>query len=288
MMRKKYGVLSLALVMIASAFLIFWLVKDIKISVMNPKGIIAFKEKNLITISTLLMLIVVVPVFILTVIVTWKYREGKKDTKYTPDWDNSHIIEMIWWGVPCVIIVILSVLTWQSSHELDPFKPLEGKGEPLTIQVIALEWKWLFLYPNEKIATVNFIQFPKATPIRMILTADAPMNSLWIPELSGQIYAMPRMRTELHLIADEVGEFRGSSANLSGTGFAGMTFIAKASEKEEFDRWVARVQSAHQQLDLNTYEALAKPSEYAPVALYALEKEDLFDWVMKKYMEPVM
>ncbi len=263
----------------------FYYGKDI--AVLEPAGMIALKEKDLIEVATYLMLIVVIPVFIITVVFAWKYRAGNNKAKYDPEWNHSHVAEAIWWGFPCFIILILSILTWKSSHELDPFKPLKSDVKPVKIQVVALQWKWLFIYPEYDIATVNVVAFPVNTPINFELTSDAPMNSFWIPKLGGQIYAMPGMRSKLHLIADQGGDFRGSSANLSGRGFAGMTFTAKATSKEEFDAWVTAAKSSTQVLDLTTYKELAKPSEYNPPAIYTLQKADLFDWIVMKYMMPM-
>lgn len=178
---------------------------------------------------------------------------------------------------------MLGVITWKGCVELDPFRPLEMNKKPLKIQVIALQWKWLFIYPEQKIATVNFFQFPEQTPINFDVTADAPMNSFWIPELGGQIYAMPGMNSKLHLMADREGSFRGSSANLSGTGFSGMRFIAKASSDADFNTWVESVKQSNQSLD---YDQLVKPSSYVPEAFYLLADENLYDQVVMKYMIP--
>jgi cytochrome o ubiquinol oxidase subunit II len=252
------------------------------IDVLEPKGMIGERERELMITASLLMLIVVIPVFILTWFFAWKYREGHK-LKHEPNWEHNYIAEYCWWGVPIVIIIILAVTTWKSSHDLNPFKPIENGKKPVVIQVVALDWKWLFLYPEQGIATVNFVQFPEKTPINFAITSDAPMNSFWIPQLGGQIYAMPAMRSKLHLIANEPGSFRGVSANISGKGFAGMKFIAKASTDEEFDQWVLKVKQAGQHLD---YEKLASPSEYHPVEVYILDQQDLFDRILMKYMMP--
>ena len=259
-----------------------WFLQGIDIDVLNPMGMIALKQRSLIYTSTLLMLIVVIPVFILAVVIAWKYRASNEKAKYTPDWDNNILAECIWWGFPLAIIVILSVVVWKSSHELDPFKPIESNAKPITIQVVALQWKWLFIYPEYNIATVNFIQFPEKTPLNFEITADAPMNSFWIPKLGGQIYAMAGMKTKLHLIANEVGIFRGSSANLSGEGFAGMTFTAEASEASDFDKWVRSIQKSSPSLNLETYHQLAKPSSNNPVASYKLQDKDLFEQIVRK------
>ncbi len=153
--------------------------------------------------------------------------------------------------------------------------------------MVALQWKWLFIYPEQKIATVNFFHFPEQTPINFEITSDAPMNSLWIPQLGGQIYAMPGMRTKLHLIADEPGAFRGSSANLSGEGFAGMHFVATSSTQADFDEWVHSQKQKEKFLDRSSYKQLAKPSENNPEATYLLKDNDLFDQIIMKYMMPM-
>ncbi len=258
-----------------------------QIVVLNPKGVIGLKEKELMTLATVLMLIVVVPVFILTFAFAWKYRADNKKAKYTPQWADHPIAEMIWWGVPCVIVIILSVFAWKKSHELDPFKPLSSPaGDPIRIQVVALQWKWLFIYPDYKIASMNFFQVPENIPINFEITADAPMNSFWIPQLGGQVYAMPAMRTKLHLIANEIGSYAGSSANLSGKGFAGMRFIAKATSEADFNTWIAQARTSPLILDHASYENLVKPTEKNPVASYVVKEEDLFDQILMKYMMP--
>jgi cytochrome o ubiquinol oxidase subunit 2 len=254
------------------------------IPVLNPKGAIGIQQRELIVISSLLMCIVVIPVFIIMFIFSWKYREGKNQSKYLPNWDHSILAECIWWGVPFIIIVILAVITWRSTHELNPFKPIENGKEPITIQVVALDWKWLFIYPELGIATVNYIQFPEKTPLNFEISSDAPMNSFWIPQLGGQIYAMPGMRTKLHLIANEIGDFRGSSSNISGKGFAGMVFRAVSSDEEAFDEWVEEVRASPYILSEEEYRYLAMPSEYDPVIYYSEVKEGLFEEIVMKFM----
>lgn len=285
-MKKKCKILFFILLSLAVIVLSVVYLSSINIAVLYPKGMIALKERNLFIIITLIMLIVVVPVFILTWVISWKYREGNK-AKYTPDWDKHLLSESIWWGLPCAIVLVMGILVWKSTHELDPFKPLASNKKPVRVQVVALQWKWLFIYPEQRIATVNFLQFPEQTPINFEVTADAPMNSFWIPELAGQIYAMPGMSTKLHLIANEEGDFRGSSANLSGSGFAGMKFIAKASSQAAFYKWVESVKQSSNLLNLREYHELVEPSENNAVASYVLQKEDLYDWIVMKYMMPM-
>lgn len=285
-MKKAFKVALVALLVIGVIAWTALYISTHDFPVLNSKGTIGERESDLIATASLLMLIVVIPVFILTWAFAWRYRESNVKAKHTPDWEHNAIAEYCWWGVPLFIIGILAVVTWTSSHELNPFKPIENGKKPVAIQVVALEWKWLFIYPEEGIATVNFIQFPEKTPIKFEITADAPMNSFWIPALGGQIYAMPAMRTKLHLIAKEPGNFKGVSANISGEGFAGMTFVAKASSQEEFDQWVHSVKQSQKQLSLDAYNQLVEPSQYQPVSTYVLQKQDLFDWIVMKYMMP--
>lgn len=283
--KNKIGFFLLVLFGIVAVGLV-WLYSD-RIAVLNPQGIIGEKQRDLLMTSTLLMLIVVIPALVLPFAIVWKYRASNKKAKYTPNWDYHWLIESIWWGVPLVIILVLGVITWRSCHELDPFKPLDSEKKPVRIQAVALQWKWLFIYPDYQIATVNFIQFPEQTPINFEITADAPMNSFWIPELGGQVYAMSGMRSKLHLIANGPGTYRGVSANFSGRGFAGMSFTAKSSSQEEFDQWIASVKQSSNLLSLDQYKQLVRPSEYQSAATYTLADSKLFDWIIMKYMMPM-
>jgi cytochrome o ubiquinol oxidase subunit 2 len=257
-----------------------------KISVLFPKGWIGLEQRNLLFIVQALMLIVIIPVYILTFIFSWIYRADNPKGKYDPNLVDNFTAEFFWWGIPIVMVAIVSVLTWVKTYELDPYKPLIAENKEMTIQVVSLRWKWLFIYPEEKIAAVNFFQIPKDTPIRFELSADSPMNSFWLPSLGGQIYTMPAMTTILNLIANDLGDFRGSSANISGEGFSGMTFIAKASTKEDYDSWVKSVQQSPKKLDAKEYERLLIPSEYDPVQLFQLTDSTLFENIVNKYMHP--
>lgn len=254
------------------------------IAVLFPKGIIALEERNLLLIIQALMFLVIIPVYILTFVFSWKYRSDNPKAKYDPDLVDNRLAEYIWWGLPLIMTLIVGSLTWFKTYELDPYKPISSEKPEMTIQAVALQWKWLFLYPEEKIASVNFLQIPTKTPVHFEITADAPMNSLWIPHLGGQIYAMPNMRTELHLVADETGDFFGSSANLSGIGFAGMHFITRASSEEEYRQWVEEAKQSGKTLNLEEYNKLAKPSENHRVEMYQLEDLNLFEQILMKYM----
>jgi cytochrome o ubiquinol oxidase subunit 2 len=290
-MKKK----TLRFMLLFSAFILFLFLvmqpltilqyRD-QIAMLFPKGIIALKERNLLFILQAMMLLVIIPVYILTFIFSWKYRAVHNPKgKYDPDLVDNRLAEYIWWGLPFVMTLIISILTWVKTHELDPYKPIESNKKPITIEVVALQWKWLFIYPEEKIASLNFVQFPENTPIHFIITADAPMNSFWIPHLGGQIYAMPAMKTELNLMANEVGDFRGSSANLSGEGFADMHFIAKATTEEAYHHWVKTTQESSHSLNIEEYKKLALPGKGTPTS-YQLKEDKLFDHIMMKYMHP--
>ncbi len=262
------------------------LIQSGNVAVFSPKGAIALEERNLIINTILLMLIVVIPVFILIFSFTWIFRADNTEAKYTPNWTHNPRLELMWWLPPFLIIAALSVMTWKSTHQLDPYRPIESSVPPITIEVVALDWKWLFIYPDQHIATVNFVEFPVNTPVNFLITGDAPMNSFWIPQLGGQIYAMAGMRTQLHLIANEEGSFNGSSANYSGRGFSGMKFIAKSTSQNEFDEWLASVKNATTTLSFDEYNKLREPSENNPVAYYRGAEQGLFDSIIMKYMAP--
>ena len=254
-------------------------------AILRPEGLIGEKQRDLIVFATGLMLIVVIPVFILTGFIVFKYREDKKGT-YRPKWDHHRGLELLWWGFPFAIIVILSVVTWYSSHDLDPYKPLVSQTKPVKVQVIALEWKWLFIYPEEDIATVNYLKFPKNTPINFEITADAPMNSFWIPKLGGQVYAMNGMTTKLHLMANQTGVYEGSSANLSGEGFAGMRFKAHSVSQDTYRQWLETTTQSSKELSYKSYQELAQPSSDVPPAFYYVSDNELYNKVIMKYMQP--
>ncbi len=280
---KIFRFAFIVLLLIAIAALTTLYVVSHDIAVLEPDGFIGKSERDLFFDSALLMLLVVIPAAVLCLAFAWRYRASNKKAKYSPEWEDSALAETIWWCVPFLIIIVLSVITWKTSHDLNPFKPIESKKQTLTVQVVALEWKWLFIYPEQEIATVNYLQIPVGRPVRFEITADAPMNSFWIPKLGGQIYAMPAMRSELYLIADNPGSFRGHSANISGKGFAGMEFETKATSEEDFDKWAHSVKSSSKELNWEGYRELVTPTMNAPVTLFQLEEENLFELIMKQY-----
>ena len=252
-------------------------------TLLDPKGQVGIEQRNLILIATGLMLLVVIPVIFMTIAFAWKYRASNKAATYTPDWSHSTKIEVAVWSIPVLIIIALGYVTYLSTHKLDPYRPLDSDVKPVQIDVVALDWKWLFIYPEQGIATVNKIVFPANTPVNFRVTSDAVMNSFFIPGLGGQIYAMAGMQTKLHLIADRNAEMDGISANYSGAGFTGMKFKAISTSQEEFDAWVAEVKAAPKQLDQAEYDALAKPSQNNPAASYSAYTPDLFQKIVDKY-----
>jgi len=254
-----------------------------KWTLLDPKGQVGLDERNLIITATILMLLVVVPVIIMTFAFAWKYRASNKDAVYAPKWSHSTKIEIAVWLVPVLIIIALGYVTYKSTHALDPYRQLESDVKPITIEVVAMDWKWLFIYPEQGIATVNKIVFPAHTPVNFRVTSDTVMNSFFIPGLGGQIYAMAGMQTKLHLIANQNAEMDGISANYSGAGFTGMKFKAIATTQEEFDAWVSEVKKAPKQLEQAEYEALSKPSQNNPVELYSSYTPNLFQLIIDKY-----
>jgi cytochrome o ubiquinol oxidase subunit II len=257
------------------------------VAILNPKGTIAYQERNLIFTAVALMLIIVIPMLSVAYFFAWRYRAGNKRGHYQPEGDESLKGGIIWWVIPSLVVLGLIVVLWRGAHALDPHKPLNAPGvKPLTIQVVALNWKWLFIYPEQHIATVNFVEFPEGTPVNFELTADAPMNSFWIPQLGGQMYAMPGMENQLHLMADGPGEYNGSAAEINGQGFAGMKFVAKSGTQADFDAWVASVKQSTASLTWDEYNKLAEPSENNPRAFYSSVDSDLYYKIIMKYMVP--
>lgn len=254
-----------------------------QIIVMDPKGPIGEAQKDLIIFTTILCLVILIPVFALTGFIIYRYRDkpGSKAT-YRPNWSHNTAMEATWWAIPIIIIGILAVVTVQSTHALEPSKPIQSDKEPLVVQVTSLDWKWLFKYPEQGIATVNYLYIPEDVPVKFELTADAPMNSFWIPQLGGQIYTMSGMAMTLNLQADEPGLYYGAAANFSGEMFAHMRFDVHATSQEEFDAWVGKVKDSAPELTMEGYTALAEPGT-AEQAEYSSFPNGLFEKIVTKY-----
>lgn len=252
--------------------------------VMDPKGPIGMQEKDLIILAILLMLIPVIPVIVMTFWFAWRYRASNEKATYQPDFEHSNRIEAVVWAVPTLIIIALGAVTWISTHELDPRAPLahvsQPNVKPIEVEVVSLDWKWLFIYPEYNIATVNEMALPVGTPVHFKLTSATVMNSFFIPQLGSQIYTMTGMETQLNLRADHIGEYDGISANYSGHGFAGMKFKAVALDDAGFKAWVAKAQAAPAPLDAAAYAQLAKPGMEFKPTYYATVEPMLFHKVL--------
>lgn len=261
---------------------------------LNPSGDIAAQQGKLIIVSTVLMLLIIVPVIILTLVFAWRYRQSNTEAQYDPDWDHSTLLELVIWAAPLLIIIALGAITWISTHTLDPYRKLYRLDEarvipegtkPLVVEVVALDWKWLFIYPEQGIATVNELAAPVDVPIHFKITASTVMNSFYIPALAGQIYAMPGMQTQLHAVINKPGDFEGFSANYSGHGFSHMRFRFHGLDAAGFDRWVQEAKSSQGDLTRASYLQLEQPSEREPVRRYAKVADGLFKAVLNRCVD---
>ena len=269
------------------ALVLYALLHGADLRILNPQGPIGSEEKFVINITLLLCSFIVIPVFIFLFTFAWKYRASNEDVhkEHAPDWDHdSWTAELSWWLGPTLIVVFLAILSWQTTNQLDPFKSLQSSNPPINIQVVALNWKWLFIYPDYGIASVNMVEFPENTPVHFYITSDGPMNSFWIPSLGGQIMAMPGMTTQLNLLANTNGTYNGVSSNMSGEGFAGMTFNAHSVSESVFQSWVTYVKAMSHPLNIATYAELAKPSSNVPVSYYSSVQPELYTTNVMKYM----
>lgn len=251
---------------------------------LSPQGPVGARERDLILLATGVMLMVVIPVIVLTLVFAWRYRETNTEATYAPRWSHSTAIEVVVWGIPCVIVAALGIIIWHTTHQLDPYRPLESRTEPVEVDVVAMDWKWLFIYPQYGVASLNELAVPVGTPVNFRITAESTMNALFIPQLGSMVYAMSGMQTKLHLLADHPGTYDGRSAAYSGSGFSDMHFKTHATSRAEFDAWVARARASGRTLDDATYRALKRPSSRDPVTLYATVPPRLFQAVVDQYM----
>ena len=249
----------------------------------DPKGPIGDTERLVIIVSFALMLIVVIPVFIMAIWFPWKYRASNTKAPYEPKWSHSTKIESVVWLVPAVIVTVLGIIVWKTTHQLDPHKPIETGVKPIIIEAISLDWKWLFIYPDQQIATVNQIVFPANVPLSFKLTSATVMTSFFIPQLGSQIYAMAGMQTQLHLLADEPGTYAGQNQQFSGDGYADMNFKALAVSQGEFESWISKIRQSPDKLDMGRYQELEEPSRDNPVTYFSTIAPNLFEHILGKY-----
>lgn len=261
--------------------------------VLSPSGYIAAQQRDLLVISTLLMLLIIIPVMGLTIFFAWRYS-ARRDSRYDPDWHHSTGLELVIWAAPLLIIICLGAITWTGTHKLDPFRPLTNIGErrpvaedvkPLEVEVVALDWKWLFIYPDYGIATVNEAAAPVDRPISFHLTSSTVMNAFYVPALAGMIYAMPSMESQLHAVMNYPGDYEGFSANYSGAGFSQMRFRFHGLDQTGFDAWVEKARTGGGTLDRTAYQELAKPSVGAPIQTFGTVDPELFQRVVNRCVE---
>ena len=260
------------------------LLQDKNIALFHHRGMIAQEQFLLIFINMGLMLFLAIPALFMFYFIAWKYRESNTNAEHEPAKRHNKSLVLTMWLVPTVLAVILATIMIPATHKLEPNKKIIADKKPMTIQVVAMRWKWVFIYPEQNIATVNFVQIPEDTPVTFELTADdAPMTSFWIPNLGGMLYAMTGHNNQLNLIADTPGDYPGSSAEINGEGFAGMQFTAQASSQKDFDTWLQGVKRSPTALDTAEYNKLLKPSEDQPEAFYSSTEADMYATVLKKY-----
>jgi cytochrome o ubiquinol oxidase subunit 2 len=251
-------------------------------SILRPNGTIGLIERNILFRAFWIMMIVVIPVFVMTAWFAWRYRASDTNARYDPNWMSAKV-DAIVWVIPALIVLSLGIHVWMFTHQLDPYKAIEPAAEPLRVEVVAQDWKWLFVYPDEGIAAVNELAFPSDKPLSLKITSDTVMNSFFIPGLGGQIYAMAGMQTQLNLLAEEPGRFLGRNTQYSGAGFPDQTFEAIAMSDADFEAWVEKVKQSGGALDAEAYDELAKPSIAHPVVYYATVESGLFGRIIARY-----
>ncbi len=251
----------------------------------NPQGLISHQQHNLFMLILILLGVAAVPVILFLYYTAWRFRESNTKAVHTPNARDGKVLLFSIWAYPILFFCLFVAILWPATFKIQPHKAIANAGKPLVIQVIAMRWKWLFLYPDQDIASVNYVQLPANRPVTFALTADdAPMSSFWIPNLGGQLYAMTGMVNQLNLMPGKLGSFPGSTAEINGAGFADMKFTTNVGTQAEFDTWVDSVRQSDSSLDMPTYNKLLKPSEANSSALYGSYQNNLYDTVIMKYM----
>ena len=262
---------------------------------LDPSGDVARRQSDIMIVTTVITLLIIVPVLIAIAVVAWRYRASNKQAHYDPEWDHSPQLELVVWAAPLLIIIAVGAISWIGTHQLDPYRPLDrvAPGQPvaagttpLEVDVVSLRWKWLFFYPQYGIATVNQLAAPVNVPIRFHLTSDEMMDAFSVPALAGMIYTMPGMQTVLHAVINQAGDYPGFSANYSGAGFTDMRFRFVGMRAQDFDAWVAKVRAEGGALDLAAYARLRQPERDAPVHYYASFAPGLYRRILERCVEP--
>jgi cytochrome o ubiquinol oxidase subunit 2 len=247
---------------------------------LNPKGPIGAADLHLIVVSFILMLLVVIPVIIMALWFPFKFRASNTKADYNPKWSHSFKIELVVWVIPAVIVAILAVLTWRDTHRLDPFVPIKSEAKPLTIEAVSFNWKWVFIYPDQNIATVNKLVFPVNRPVRFDITSDTVVTAFFIPQLGSQIYAMGGKRSQLNLLADEAGTYFGQNMQYSGDGFPDMHFPVKVTTQKEYEAWLQQMKQSPDKLDLAQLNKIRKPGVGYPVTAFSWVEPELFNRIL--------
>lgn len=287
-MKKYRAVVLVACTIIALVVLGYLLTRGAHFDVLQPAGAVAKSEKSLMIFAFSIMMLVVIPVFTMLITFAWKYRAGNdKKVDYRPEWSEHKLLEAVWWGIPILIILILGTTAWITAHTLDPYRKLDSKAAPVNVQVVALEWKWLFIYPDLGVASVNELPVPVNAPIHFTISADAPMSAFWVPALGTQIYAMSGMSSQLNLIADHTGTFPGYNTNINGEGYAKMKLNVYAKSDKDFLSWVASARKSPNMMDEQMLQKISQPGTMDETA-YMLMDENLYDKVIMKYMKGTM
>ncbi len=251
-----------------------------KNGVLDPAGPIGAGERVILFDSLAIMLAIVIPTMVATVVFAWWFRASNKRAVYRPSWDYSGQLELLVWSIPALVVLFLGGIAWISSHQLDPYKSLASDAKPLEVEVVSLDWKWLFIYPQQNVASVNHLVVPAGVPVHFRLTSASVMNSFFIPQLGSQIYTMAGMTTQLNLMADQPGRFEGLSAQFSGDGFSDMRFSVDATSQEAFGKWVGDAQKGDATLDQASFKTLSAPSSHVAPATYHMVSAGLFDQII--------
>jgi cytochrome o ubiquinol oxidase subunit II len=254
--------------------------------VLDPHGPVGGAERLILLNATAIMLVVVVPVIVLTLAFAWWYRASNKRATYSPDWAYSGHIELVVWSIPAMVVILLAGVAWTGSHALDPARELKADAKPIRIEVVALDWKWLFIYPDQRVAAVNQLIIPSGVPVEFALTSANVMNSFFVPQLGSQISAMPGMTTHLNLMSDHPGDYTGLSSNFSGDGFSDMRFLVRAVPPAEFSSWLERTRGEGRVLDASAYIELARPGINAKIQTYRGIDQNLFQRIVQQNDPP--
>jgi cytochrome o ubiquinol oxidase subunit II len=253
---------------------------------LDPHGPVSAAERLILINATAIMLVVVLPVIVLTLAFAWWYRASNKRAIYSPDWSYSGHVELVVWSIPAMVVILLAGVTWTSAHLLDPARRLPSDAQPIRIEVVSLDWKWLFIYPDQQIAAINELVVPAETPVEFRLTSATVMNSFLVPQLGSQIYTMPGMTTYLNLMADRPGDYAGLSAQFSGNGFSDMRFVVHAVPVSDFRSWLARTRGAGTALDADTYSQLAHTGSNTQTKTYGGVDPMLFEHIVQTTGQP--